>query len=101
MLDDPNVRLDRVEAVPACAQTQDKGCQHYAKLVRRDSAADFGPFEKLLEHGKVEDAQRLQHFATIPPTLAPAKRNPEFAVPEISSVHNLGLRIILVMEIFP
>ena len=95
VLDDPNVRLYREKAVSACAQTQDEGRQRYAKLARRHSAADFGPFEKLLNHGKVENALRFQHFAMLPPTLMPAKRNPKFATQKISSEHNPELRIIL------
>jgi hypothetical protein len=82
-------------------QTQHEGCQRYAKLARRHSAADFGPFEKLLNHGKVENALRFQHFAMLPPPLMPAKRNPDFAGQKISSEHNHELRIILVMQIFP
>jgi hypothetical protein len=100
VLDDPNVRLYRKKAVSACAQTQDEGRQRYAKLARRHSAADFGPFEKLLNHGKVENALRFQHFAMLPPTLMPAKRNPEFAAQKISSEHNPELWIILLMEKF-
>jgi hypothetical protein len=100
VLDDPNVRLYRKKAVSACAQTQDEGRQRYAKLARRHSAADFGPFEKLLNHGKVENALRFQHFAMLPPTLMPAKRNPKFAAQKISSEHNPELWIILLMERF-